>query len=76
MNHPDNLTVIRDHRAEVDSAYAEARRLSGKVVIGGTGKLWRTSRTGDHRSPLRITRYAFSASGGGKNGATLRTPSS
>jgi delta 1-pyrroline-5-carboxylate dehydrogenase len=35
MNHPNDITAIGKHRAEVDATYAEARRLSGKVVVGG-----------------------------------------
>jgi acyl-CoA reductase-like NAD-dependent aldehyde dehydrogenase len=35
MNHPDNVTAIGKRRVEVDETYAEARRLSGKVVVGG-----------------------------------------
>ncbi|HET7032278.1 MAG TPA: hypothetical protein VFJ48_04075 [Casimicrobiaceae bacterium] len=43
MNHPDNLTAIREPGVAVDEVYAEARRLSGKVVIGGMLRSARTT---------------------------------
>ncbi len=59
MNHPDNLTAIRAHRAEVDEAYAEARRLSGKVVIGGALRSARTSEVFAVENPADLEEIGF-----------------
>src|SRR6516164_8716778 len=59
MNHPENITAIREHRVEVDETYADARRLSGKVVVGGALRPARTTRVFAVENPADLEEIGF-----------------
>ena len=59
MNQAETLTPVRNERPAVSETYAEARRLSGKVVVGGALRAARTSETFAVENPADLDEIGF-----------------
>src|SRR5882724_3969514 len=59
MNHAEKLGPVSAHPPAVMEAYAEARRLSGKVVVGGSLRAPRTAQMFAVENPADLAEIGF-----------------